>query len=115
MRSIIGVCVIALVACEVDAPRMQAVASGDRVVARFDPPIAVGTSDKRWIALVREGSTVESERVFIDEGAREAALGAPEPGTYELVLHQGTRIVARARVTIERTTASRKDPPIWYW
>ncbi len=112
MRSIaVTLVALALFACDATAPPMRVTRASESVVVKFDQP----AKESRWLALVPEGSTRETERVLVAPGAREAIVVAPEGGAYELTLSQAGRVIARARVMIEGAPVARQEPPIWYW
>ena len=95
---------------------MRVTRSGENVIVRFDKP----ASGARSLALVRASQssgefTREAERVMVDAHAREAIVVVPEAGAYELLLSEGGRVIARARVTIEGAPVARQEPPVWYW
>lgn len=117
----------AAVACGNDAPRMRIATShvhaGESIVVRFDaPPVAPRSRGDVWLTLVPADTSDEfaSERVVIEEGAREATVPAGAEGTYELRLvdespRRLSRVVSRARVEVERAPLARNEPPAWYW
>jgi hypothetical protein len=116
-----------LLACGGDAPRMRVmsthVRSGDSVVVRFDaPPVAARARGDVWLTLVPQGTSDDfvGERIVIDEGAADATVPAGDEGVYELRLvdqspRRLSRVVARARVDVDRPAVARNEAPAWYW
>jgi hypothetical protein len=115
------------VACGNASPRMHVAAghvhAGESIVVRFDAsPVAPRGRGDVWLTLVPAGASDEfaAERVVIEEGASEATVPAGDEGTYELRLvdespRRLSRVVARARVDVERAPLARNEPPAWYW
>lgn len=99
------------------------VRTGDRLVVQFEaPPVARWERGERWLTLVPAASNEEfvGERVVIEEGALEAAIGTWDEGAYEVRLVDGSprrpsRVVARLRVEVAHAALMRQEAPAWYW
>lgn len=127
LAAVLAVAASAAVACGDTAPRMRLAAThvrvGDSVVVRFDvPPVGRRSRGDVWISLVPVGSDDDrvGQRVIIEEGAAEVAVPVGDEGKYELRLvdrspRRLSRVVARARVDIDRPSSTHEEAPAWYW